>query len=804
MKTMLKNASSRNIAGFLFVLAVLAGMPARSQSCSVNAGISQSICGTTATLSGSLNGTTSGSSTWSFVSGPATPTIADPGNTTTVVNGMTVPGVYTFRLSQACQTGGTASQTVTITANPEPAGFAITNPDITECNDYAAINNLSATPLPPGWTGVWTAHDRIFGNDLSGHFIFSAPASPSTTVQLVPAQQTCGSRGYRFRWTITSPNGQCSFSRSVNAFYYPDINQVNYNTSPVSICGPGSASFAATNCGFWSNYLPVNLTVTPLTVPGGFAGTLTATLGNPSLIVNGFTVPGTYTFNVTMGFATCGTSRVYGPFTANVGSGSPNGNITSGPANFCLNAAPPSITFNFTVGNATDISFLENTVTGYTHVINGAGTTSRSITFTPAGSWIPGEFRFALRFRSATDPTGICETRDVGFVYIYDNNAPSGPAIANSSACIPFGASVASGTITLPNLNMQYMGNNFAFASFWTFQKLSGPSAGFISNAGINSATASFSGLTAGIYTFQANLNPTAAEEFNCSGSFTPPVFTITIYNQQGSNAGPNRTVPCIQDIALNANPVIAPSMGTWTQVSGPSAVSFAPNANDPNAVAKVAGLGLTGTYVFRWTISDPSGNCPAVSSDVTITQLGTCSPPFPVSLISFTAKKKGNEVLVEWTTVTEQNSKDFTVEWSKDGINWQPAGVVPAAGNSNSRIDYSFIHQSPVKGVNYYRLRQSDLDGTTKYFSVVMVRFDDGTQVTVLPNPVKDNLYLTKVKPGSAIRLNSVDGKTLYSTTAGSENITINMKGYPAALYLLTVTDQTNQSGKVFRVVKN
>lgn len=97
---------------------------------------------------------------------------------------------------------------------------------------------------------------------------------------------------------------------------------------------------------------------------------------------------------------------------------------------------------------------------------------------------------------------------------------------------------------------------------------------------------------------------------------------------------------------------------------------------------------------------------------------------PLPISLTKFTARKNGNEALLQWQTASEQNSKDFTIERSSDGKSFTTIGVVAAAGNSTNAVDYTFADRTPINGSNYYRLKQSDLDTKFTYSPLRLVNF--------------------------------------------------------------------------------
>lgn len=102
-----------------------------------------------------------------------------------------------------------------------------------------------------------------------------------------------------------------------------------------------------------------------------------------------------------------------------------------------------------------------------------------------------------------------------------------------------------------------------------------------------------------------------------------------------------------------------------------------------------------------------------------------TLSPaPLPVTLVAFTANRQGNQALLQWQTSLEQNSSEFIIERSADGITFAPIGTVAAAGTSNSIRKYSFIDAKPGANNNFYRLKQVDFDGQSAYSSIRLLVF--------------------------------------------------------------------------------
>lgn len=119
-------------------------------------------------------------------------------------------------------------------------------------------------------------------------------------------------------------------------------------------------------------------------------------------------------------------------------------------------------------------------------------------------------------------------------------------------------------------------------------------------------------------------------------------------------------------------------------------------------------------------------------------------SGALPLQWRSFSAELVDKSVLLDWSTYDENNTLDFIIQHSANGINWDSIGRVDALGSSSSDNRYSFLHQSPYSGQNYYRLLQRDKDGKFSLSKIVAISyassFDDSR---VFPNPVEKNSIL-------------------------------------------------------------
>jgi Concanavalin A-like lectin/glucanases superfamily len=161
---------------------------------------------------------------------------------------------------------------------------------------------------------------------------------------------------------------------------------------------------------------------------------------------------------------------------------------------------------------------------------------------------------------------------------------------------------------------------------------------------------------------------------------------------------------------------------------------------------------------------------------------------PLPVNIISFTATKSVDGALLQWQTAQEQNSHDFSIQHSTDGSNYTDIGDLAAAGNSTTPKSYNFTDQAPTAGINYYRLKETDLDGRSAYSTVRTLVFSNGkTQQLVwfvtgskrvevnLLNGANEYYSLSSID-GRSIQRGQLNGGKLYLSSLASGIYIVNV----------------------------
>ncbi len=127
-------------------------------------------------------------------------------------------------------------------------------------------------------------------------------------------------------------------------------------------------------------------------------------------------------------------------------------------------------------------------------------------------------------------------------------------------------------------------------------------------------------------------------------------------------------------------------------------------------------------------------------------------------------------------------------------------------ASKGNSYVcdnSYSFTDATPLKGNNFYRLKQVDNDGKFTYSKVVSANFIATTLIKISPNPVRDVLHITDLNAGvntSLAVINSA-GKIISKTSVRADSYDLDVRQLAKGIYYLRVEEGEKSSG--YRFVK-
>ena len=247
----------------------------------------------------------------------------------------------------------------------------------------------------------------------------------------------------------------------------------------------------------------------------------------------------------------------------------------------------------------------------------------------------------------------------------------------------------------------------------------------------------------------------------------------VEIYGRLEFTNGARLKLPCGSDVYVYAGG----SMGKSGPGGGNSAFLEICGTTYWNAAA--------GEQTGPTTFCD--GGCPGIS-------------PLPVELVRFEGKlNTNNEVELTWTTVSETDNDYWTIERSKDGVNWDFVSNLEGLGSSSIGKTYFEVDRNPYLGTTYYRLKQTDFNGDFSYSPVTSVNLDQKT-VTIYPNPAQQGEKITfsfndQSINKTVIKIVSLSGQIVdthdFTEMNDAKSVIISTDQLAPGIYTLVANDQ-------------
>ncbi|RZK68641.1 MAG: T9SS type A sorting domain-containing protein, partial [Pedobacter sp.] len=181
-----------------------------------------------------------------------------------------------------------------------------------------------------------------------------------------------------------------------------------------------------------------------------------------------------------------------------------------------------------------------------------------------------------------------------------------------------------------------------------------------------------------------------------------------------------------------------------------------------------------------------------------------------PVQFISFNAKIENNNALLNWTVASEKDNDYYTIERSADGKTFTPLKRVPSKGNATSRTDYTFTDVNPLSGANYYRLSQTDYDGTRKELAVDYLNFELSAAPSsiIYPNPTKTEFSIRFAGSKTdyiSVNVSDLTGKLIFNKSLQIVNdaATVNLgSNITPGNYIVSIKSGNAVERKVISIV--
>lgn len=178
-----------------------------------------------------------------------------------------------------------------------------------------------------------------------------------------------------------------------------------------------------------------------------------------------------------------------------------------------------------------------------------------------------------------------------------------------------------------------------------------------------------------------------------------------------------------------------------------------------------------------------------------------------PIVLNDFKAVKKSGTVQLTWNASMDAESR-FNIQRSSNGVDFNTIGkLYYPTGTNGITNSYGFVDESPLAGLNYYRIEYTETGEKTLYSDLRTVRFSADQQFRVSPNPVEAGVIRVELDntrdAALTVRLLSLSGKMVDQQRINANGGTLELKlkkHLSAGTYILQVleNDRPVRSAKI------
>ncbi len=240
----------------------------------------------------------------------------------------------------------------------------------------------------------------------------------------------------------------------------------------------------------------------------------------------------------------------------------------------------------------------------------------------------------------------------------------------------------------------------------------------------------------------------------------------------------------------------------TFTQITNFS-TGFIPQTSAPTWFAVGGSFQVpAGVTALRYRIlNNSSGGCgnDLAIDDITFARANFIPSTLPVTGLEASVLRSGENVSVQWQTLTENNTRNFIVEKSFDAASWTTLDSVTAAGYSANKRTYASADSKPGS-VTYYRIKQVDNNGHYTYSNTVRIAITSNTlDATTFPNPFVSQVQVDVNSPSiqkASVTFSDLSGRKIiqkaWSLSKGKNSIVLqDVQQLPVGIYMLNIINE-------------
>jgi hypothetical protein len=169
---------------------------------------------------------------------------------------------------------------------------------------------------------------------------------------------------------------------------------------------------------------------------------------------------------------------------------------------------------------------------------------------------------------------------------------------------------------------------------------------------------------------------------------------------------------------------------------------------------------------------------------------IGSASFTLPVTLTNISATVKSAGVELVWETANEDGIRQYIIEKSSNGIDFNAIGFV----NASNQGKYVFTDGSASTGVFYYRLKIVSVGGEIAYSKVMMVKTAAAVSVSVYPNPVSNSITISGLSGKTSLKIINTAGITLKQINTAASTLSVDVNELKAGIYMIQAVDASGR----------
>ena len=161
-------------------------------------------------------------------------------------------------------------------------------------------------------------------------------------------------------------------------------------------------------------------------------------------------------------------------------------------------------------------------------------------------------------------------------------------------------------------------------------------------------------------------------------------------------------------------------------------------------------------------------------------------------------AAQKQTSTILTWSVASQINNNKYIIEHSKDGKDFSPIGEIEGDGTNNEERHYDYTHDNPSIGVNYYRIKQIDYDGTSGYSNIASVNYNGySREIAIYPNPATDEVKIYTPN-NTNLTITDIYGRTTKTLSIIEGGNSLDIRELPSGFYIFAL-----QNGDRYKILK-